>query len=190
MASTFQNRLVGTIILVAIAVIFLPELLDGEKQRTQDKFEAIPQRPPMKTLSQPEAFPHEEVSSAVTREVEIVDDVALDDETALEQPAPIEQQPAPAVVMPEIEPKQAEVNSGWVIQLGSFRHSKNVKDLLRKLEQAGYRAFSRPVQTGSGTLTKVFVGPDLQREKLEQAISHLEQVTGLKGQIAQFKVNS
>ncbi|RPH30426.1 cell division protein DedD [Buttiauxella warmboldiae] len=42
MASKFQNRLVGTIILVALGVIILPGLLDGQKKYYQDQFAAIP----------------------------------------------------------------------------------------------------------------------------------------------------
>lgn len=35
MASKFQNRLVGTIVLVALGVIILPWLLDGQKKHYQ-----------------------------------------------------------------------------------------------------------------------------------------------------------
>lgn len=42
MASKFQNRLVGTIILVAVGVIVLPVLLDGDKKYNEDQFAAIP----------------------------------------------------------------------------------------------------------------------------------------------------
>lgn len=42
MASQFQNRLVGTIILVALGVIVLPGLLDGKKKHYEDEFAAIP----------------------------------------------------------------------------------------------------------------------------------------------------
>lgn len=41
MASKFQNRLVGTIVLVALGVIVLPGLLDGQKKHYQDEFAAI-----------------------------------------------------------------------------------------------------------------------------------------------------
>jgi DedD protein len=41
-ASKFQNRLVGTIIIVALGVIVLPGLLDGQKKHYQDEFGAIP----------------------------------------------------------------------------------------------------------------------------------------------------
>ena len=42
MASKFQNRLTGTIVLVALGVIILPGLLDGQKKHYQDEFAAIP----------------------------------------------------------------------------------------------------------------------------------------------------
>ncbi len=45
MASKFQSRLVGTIILVAIGVIFLPDLFDGKKQHYQEQFASIPLQP-------------------------------------------------------------------------------------------------------------------------------------------------
>lgn len=199
MASAFQNRLVGTIIVVALAVIFLPELLDGEKRHSQDRFEAIPERPPMKVLSEPEDFPQEELESAVSRTVEIVSEPIVDDtdsqqnstsNSATQEDGVVEQTiPNTGNSLPAIEPKEEKVNAGWVVQLGTFRHQKNVKDLLQKLKQAGYRAFSTPVVTSSGTLTKVFVGPDLEQKKLEVAIPHLKEVTGLQGRLTQFTVD-
>jgi DedD protein len=46
LASKFQNRLVGTVILVALVVIFLPDLLDGHKQaQKEEAFAKIPLRP-------------------------------------------------------------------------------------------------------------------------------------------------
>ena len=79
-------------------------------------------------------------------------------------------------------------SAGWVVQLGSFRHQKNVQELFEVLEKAGYRAFSRPVKTNSGILTKVFVGPDLQKSNLENALSHLKEITNLQGRVTPFTV--
>lgn len=45
MASKFQNRLVGTVVLVALVVIVLPAILDGHKKHYQDDFAAIPLLP-------------------------------------------------------------------------------------------------------------------------------------------------
>ncbi|MCG3469974.1 cell division protein DedD [Xenorhabdus bovienii] len=42
MASKFQNRLVGTIVLVALGIIVLPVLFDGDKKHNESQFASIP----------------------------------------------------------------------------------------------------------------------------------------------------
>lgn len=210
MTSALQNRLVGTIILVAIAVIFLPDLLDGKKEKKPDLFVELPQKPVMKKVTEPQAFNTEEVRQAASRKIEIINEPALDDmsetddlaadpghnaevKIAGQEPpvAPNERTQSRSLeqeTVIEDNQKQLLESAGWVVQLGSFRHQKNVRELLSKLEKGGYRAFSRPVQTSSGELTKVFVGPDLQKEKLEKAISHLKELTKLQGRVTPFTV--
>lgn len=61
MASQFQNRLVGTIIVVASAVLFLPSLLDGQKEEYRDEFVAIPIQP-----EQPTPKPKQPLSTETT----------------------------------------------------------------------------------------------------------------------------
>ncbi len=57
MASKFQNRLVGTIVLVALGVIVLPGLLDGQKKHYQDEFAAIPLVPKAGDRYEPDMMP-------------------------------------------------------------------------------------------------------------------------------------
>ena len=57
MASKFQNRLVGTIVLVALGVIVLPGLLDGQKKHYQDEFAAIPLVPKPGDRDEPDMLP-------------------------------------------------------------------------------------------------------------------------------------
>ena len=210
MTSALQNRLVGTIILVAIVVIFLPDLLDGKKESKGELFLELPQKPEMKNLSVAQGFDTEEVVLAASREIEIINESALDDpaqspdlskdlvqetqvQTPVQAPA-VDANDSPANRSLEletvIEDKQQQLleSAGWVVQLGSFRHQKNVADLLSKLKKGGYRAFSRKVKTSSGELTKVFVGPDLQKEKLLKAVSHLKELTNLQGRVTPFTV--
>ena len=220
MSSALQNRLVGTAIVVAIVVIFLPDLLDGKQELKRNLFVELPQKPPMKTVQPPSAFDIDRVKEAATRKVEIISERAVDDnstsdllaENKLESRSvdvqvadiPIKSKSLPLVkstekAKPKVSSLQQQTvveqdverllaNAGWVVQLGSFRHQKNVKELLNRLEKAGYRAFSRPVKTNSGTLTKVFVGPDLQKSNLEDALSHLKELTKLQGRVTPFTV--
>ena len=206
MTSALKNRLVGTIIVVALAVIFLPDFLDGKKQTNREPFVSVPANPPKKPIVEPESFPSERVAKAAVPAVEIEEETALDDEpvssgaddNGTSDEATVAK--APAVKAFEEEDKlasqtvvdtksdAADDDAGWVIQLGSFRHEKNVKALLAKLEKAGYRAFSRKIQTSSGPLNKVFVGPDLDKKKLESALPHLKELTSLKCKVTTFKV--
>lgn len=220
MSSALQNRLVGTIIVVALAVIFLPDILDGEKQTNQDLFVELPTPPQMKPVRESESFPSEQVKQQVARQVEIVPDVATDDFDIGEQPQEqvaqldIEEQPTsspaqsqvasaaanevqdrPVEDIPASTPTSQRIPSdslleeaGWVVQLGVFRHQKNVRELLNTLKTAGYRAFSRPVKTSTGELTKVFVGPELDKANLETALPHLRELTKLQGRITPFTV--
>ena len=207
MTSALKNRLVGTIIIVALAVIFLPDFLDGKKQTNREPFASVPANPPIKPIVEPEPFPSERVARAAVPEVEVEEAEALDDvyesqekaelqasklqasddtQTPSTSPEPKDELASQTVI--EASSTLAEEDAGWVIQLGSFRHEKNVKSLLAKLERAGYRAFSRKIQTSSGLLNKVFVGPDLDKQKLESALPHLKELTKLKGKVTTFKV--
>ncbi len=199
MTSALKNRLVGTIIIVALAVIFLPDFLDGKKETNREPFVSVPANPPVKPIVEPEPFPSERVAKAAVAEVKIENEKALDDnetsasrtdaaQTKLEQQRVIDNDDLASQTVVNTKNNLADDDSGWVIQLGSFRHEKNVKALLAKLEKAGYRAFSRKIQTSSGPLNKVFVGPDLDKKKLESALPHLKELTSLKGKVTTFKV--
>ena len=45
MSSVLTNRLIGSAILIVAAIVFLPDLLDGQKQVRKDDFKAVPERP-------------------------------------------------------------------------------------------------------------------------------------------------
>lgn len=221
MSPALKNRLVGTIIVVAVAVIFLPDLLDGRKESKRDLFVDLPPTPDIKAVKAPTKFDTSKVKQAVTRKIEVISEQALDDdisETEVESNSSIDNaatevekkiseddplqvqtydnnnvkqasnENSLAIQTVVEESSQTPERAGWVVQLGSFRHQKNVKELLVKLEKGGYRAFSRPVKTSSGTLTKVFVGPDLDKTKLNNALSHLKQLTNLQGRVTPFTV--
>tara|TARA_B100001245_G_scaffold224074_1_gene197552 strand:+ start:702 stop:1307 length:606 start_codon:yes stop_codon:yes gene_type:complete len=200
-AAALKNRLVGTVILVAVAVIILPDMLDGKKSSNGDVFVNVPAAPAKKPIVNPEPFPEERVVASAQRPVEIVNEKPVDEPDSPAQSTPATDSDSTAQVnnspnddlarQTVVEaPEESEQNNSWVIQLGSFRHQKNVKQLLDKLENAGYRAFSRPIETSSGPLTKVFVGPNLNKRELDGALSHLQDLTGLRGKVTRFSVNS
>lgn len=85
MSSQFHNRLVGTVVLVALGVIFLPDILDGKKERQEEQFAEIPLRPT--AITQKNTDEMFEVLSAqeVDGEGAQPDEVSSNDDTALAQ---------------------------------------------------------------------------------------------------------
>jgi DedD protein len=194
MSSTLQNRLVGTIIVVALVVILVPEFLDGEKRINKQEFENVPPVAELVQVQSTERFDTSEVEQELNQPVELVNEIPVDDDSNTTDVNEVNEntiENAEEQIPSEDDLSDIDVkDSGWVVQLGSFKHEKNVKELLNTLNNAGYRAYSRPVMTSVGELTKVFVGPELDKNKLELALPHLTEITKLKGKITAFEVSA
>ncbi|PSJ47587.1 cell division protein DedD [Zobellella endophytica] len=203
MATQFQHRLVGTVILVALGVIFLPDVLDGKQQSVPDDAVSIPLRPELApaeppvtvsaeppvtvpaepepaTPARPEVWTLEQAKEAppVAPAAEPQPKPALQPQpkpVPVVKPAPV---PQPAPVIKPVAPQQG----GYIVQLGAFRNADNVNALVRKLRDAGYRAQTTPAVPRQGELNRVWVGPDA-KPRLEQQLAALERLTGLKGRV-------
>ena len=172
MASKFQSRLVGTIILVAIGVIVLPDVFDGKKLHYQEEFASIPIKPDAE--EEIETF---EVLEPVDFSAELPDEpvsVAIDDNDD------------PQIVINEVEPVNNYQKSAWIVQLGVFRNFDNAHQLVAKLREQGFQAHVYPKQPEPGDLARVVVGPDISRDQLESELPKLEKLTGLKGRMMKF----
>ncbi|MCJ8269366.1 MAG: SPOR domain-containing protein [Psychrosphaera sp.] len=79
-------------------------------------------------------------------------------------------------------------SSAWVIQLGSFGNKANAKALEKRLNAAGYVTFNRLIKTNAGTLTKVYVGPELDKNTLANALVKVNRVSGVSGIVTTFAI--
>lgn len=76
MATQFQQRLIGTVIIVAIGVIFLPDLLSGKKQLEPDEAVTIPLRPQLDAVEPAITAPPRPGTEAAGRAAEAAAQVA------------------------------------------------------------------------------------------------------------------
>ena len=205
MNSVFVNRLVGTVIVLVAAIVFIPNILDGEKVQLKEGFKTIPDRPEFKKFDLQAPPSEAEIEAALPVQSTAIEDIVAEDHLLAEESNPdsdeLIQQPLTAdeqanvsvsVVKPEKSfERPAESNLtdfAYVIQLGSFSDRGNVDNLLAKLKGAGFTAFTRPVETPSGTLTKVYVGPELEKEILEAQLIKLKALTKLNGKVTVFEI--
>lgn len=204
--------MVGTIIVAAAVIIFLPDILDGEKESYQAEFEAIPKAPAFEGAKEHKAFPKEKLDSipqeqisdeeaaddilAQANEPNVVADAEQQESKVVVQPA--KQETKIELIKPQTETEQANTSTSpiekdklaWVIHLGSFKHEKNVDELMRKLKANKYTAFTQPIKTKKGMLTKVIVGPNLNKADLEKKLPDLKKLTKVQGRLARFKVTN
>ncbi|WP_114765246.1 SPOR domain-containing protein [Vibrio rhodolitus] len=175
MASKFQNRLVGTIILVSIGVIVLPDILDGQKTHYKEEIASIPIKPELD--SDVETFevlaPEDDSAALPPSPVEVV----------VEDSAPQVEQDEVVVAVKEVPERNQYQESAWIIQLMALKNADNAANVVKDLQKRGYQAHTK-LENG---FTRVIIGPDVSKNKLERQISELEKITGSKGRLLKFK---
>ena len=187
MATKFQSRLVGTIILVAIGVIVLPDVLDGKKLHYKEEFASIPIKPELD--SNVEVFevldPVEDQIALPDSTVEQVVESGRTDNSNTQTASSSNNKEADkvAVVVKPVPEKNEYQDSAWIIQLMALKNADNAKNVVEDLQKRGYQAHTKQEKT----FTRVIIGPDVSKSKLERQIKELEKITGSKGQLLKFK---
>ena len=217
MASKFQNRLVGAVVLVAVGVIFLPALLDGDKKYNEDQFASIPLVPkpgdeqeiesiaPIEQTSVP-STPSEGASEGMLSEA--VTGVEQPTVTTPEPPAVVPVTPSvqpptptpepPAVVTPPVQPPAPPVQppvqetkppkgEAWVVQLGALKNATKVEEIIAKMHFSGYPVYTIPARPVAGQVTRIYIGPSASKSELQAILPHLKELTGLQGEVRAYK---
>ena len=73
-------------------------------------------------------------------------------------------------------------SGSWIIQVGVFSNAENAQALAAKLRSAGYAASAQR----SGQLTRVMVGPDVSKEKLQSMLSNINRVGGTSARVITY----
>jgi len=201
-----KQRLVGALVLVFLAVIFLPMLLDGggrlpvrdestlvmppkpipiNNTLELDKadwpspvLEVVPDEQPVEPEPEPPApDPVTDVVPADTPPAKPVDKPA-----AAAKPVP---PPAKPVATPAPAPTGLQADrpplSGWVVQVGSFSARDNALALRDRLRKKKYTAFLAPATEKGKTLYRVRVGPELDRRRANVLQERLRKEMKLNG---------
>ncbi|MEQ5272973.1 cell division protein DedD [Proteus terrae] len=217
MASKFQNRLVGAVVLVAVGVIFLPALLDGDKKYNEDQFASIPLVPKPGDEQEIESIaPIEQTSVPSTPSEGASEGMLSEAVTGVEQPTvttpeaptvvpvtPSAQQPSqqptstqepPAVVTPPVQPPAPPVQEtkppkgeAWVVQLGALKNAAKVEEIIAKMHFSGYPVYTIPARPVAGQVTRIYIGPSASKSELQAILPHLKELTGLQGEVRAYK---
>jgi DedD protein len=207
---SYKQRMVGALVLIAIAVIFLPMLFSrqDEARRVQVDAPAAPQAP---------AVPQVKVEPVPVPEQQPLpqEPIPTDEELAQSSQAPVNPQPpsmpiAPAPTKPvapasaskaapaqaptkpaiapapAAEPNRVDANGlsiTWAVQLASLSNRANADNLQKTLRAQGYNAY---IRTADG-VNRVFVGPLIERAEADRLRDQLDKQQKLKGIVVRFQ---
>ncbi|MDP3978080.1 MAG: SPOR domain-containing protein [Pseudomonas sp.] len=198
-----KQRIVGALVLLALAVIFLPMLLSR-----QDELQPV--RVDAPTMPQAPAMPQIEMQPVIVPEPVIVSDPQSSPEelqAIAEAPPPVEVAPAPAPEEPEPEPEpvvaapapdstptqapasRLDANSlpvSWSVQLASLSSRTGAQTLQKTLRSQGYNAYVRHVDG----MNRVFVGPVIERTEANRLRDQLKRQHKLSGFVVRFQPES
>jgi len=207
-----KQRLIGTIVLGCLALIFIPILLDGEGMQGPTPLSVtVPPAPQIPTIPLPE--PERPVILSDTDALNINNTTAIDPEPAPQSAAPDaaagpdvnaqtaespEQNLAPS---PDVVPQSESTTEprltaqglpeGWSVKLGTFGERSNAEALVARLILENYKAYSRPVQSGSRNMLAVYVGPVLtqaEAKNLQEQLITDQQLTDAV--VVQFTIDT
>ncbi|VVM58884.1 Cell division protein DedD [Pseudomonas fluorescens] len=209
----YKQRMVGALVLVALAVIFLPMLFSRQDEQRQVTVEApaSPQAPAMPQIQmetvavpEPQALPQEPVPT----DEEVAEDTA--------PAAPVAPAPAPAATAPIMITKPAAppavakpipapaqpitsasskpdttqsrvdangLSVSWSVQLASLSSRASAESLQKNLRSQGYNAYIRSADGKN----RVFVGPLIERAEADRLRDLLGRQQNLKGFVVRFQ---
>ena len=181
-----KQRIIGAIVLVSLAVIFIPMILSGGREQTMPLFGSpIPPKPAnianIKVLEFENTPKPPEPRSVIRTPV---DQHSKAKDEPVEAPIEVSGQPAekPETKLEVKQPsKEAKPLKAWAVQVGSFSKSSNALNLKDKLLKKGYRAFVERVITHNKTSYRVRVGPEVRRENAIKLQKQIEQKMNIKG---------
>ena len=185
-----RQRMVGALVLVALAVIFLPMLFsrEDELQRVVVDAPVMPQTPAMPSaeldpvsVPQVQDLPQEPVPGAgLDANAPVVEAPAV----AVTEPAATK--PAAAAEVAPVPVSRLDANGlavSWSVQLASLSSRASAESLQQTLRGKGYNAYIRNVDG----MNRVFVGPVIERAEADRLRDQLTRLQKLNGFVVRFQ---
>lgn len=205
--SRFKQRLVGAIVLVALGVIFIPIILNGQREQgfivngssiparpaeirkirqiefASDKSEAVADRPDsgqrdIRIPVDKRSAPLSAVEKSTLSSPHASTRHAKSRKLKTGKP----EQSASSVVAPKKQVSSASAIQAWAVQVGSFKQRSNAFILRDKLREQKYKAFVEGIRSRNATLIyRVRLGPYISRAGAEQVRDRLLMRQKIKG---------
>jgi DedD protein len=187
-----KQRMVGALVLLALAVIFLPMLLSRQDELRHVVVDApaMPAAPAMPQIElQPVTVPEPQILSeepvpAQPGEGRAVEPVAPEPALApVAKPEAVVAVPAKSAAATVSRLDANSLPVSWSVQLASLSSRSGAESLQKTLRSQGYNAYIRHVDG----MNRVFVGPLIERAEADRLRDQLKRQHKLNGFVVRFQ---
>ena len=209
MENSLKQRIVGAIVLIALAVIFLPSIL--KEKTNQAPFQSkIPPKPiaSIETKLSEEVIKKnnetqasldkldEKLKRKTKQTTESTNTSSIDNSkdfsqepTKTKAQETVKETIKTASNKKQINPTIGEQfkQAAWVIQIASFSSKENAVAFVDKLKKAGQKAYRRQVKNNkSQSIFRIFVGPYIKKNGAKKALVKVNKISSMSGIILPF----
>ncbi|MEE4361099.1 MAG: SPOR domain-containing protein [Pseudomonadales bacterium] len=184
-----RNRIVGTVILLSLAAIFVPMLFDGagiERRRVPELPEPTEDQGARDVIGIDPADAAWDFVEEAARQREAPPEAVLTGEpTHLPEASTADEAPSAGAGL-----DAAGVPLAWSLQLASFEDEANARALRAQLIEDGYEAYLTTSRVEGRPLHRVAVGPRIERASIERLRTELKDRYDLDGLVVRFTVGA
>ena len=198
MEQRLKERMIGAIVLVAIAILLIPALLDGPGQETVRKeleldtgarsrtvelaLDGQAPKPATREISaqQVKESPRKEkpvepppASTAVAKTPPPKTAATPKPEPPKTAATPKPEPPKPEKEVARAAPATPAAAGNWAAQVGSFAKESSASRITRELKAGGFDAYVSEIRQGGRTLYRVRVGPVVSRAEADALVARL-----------------
>ena len=175
MDQQLKERLIGIIVLVLFAVIFMPMFFTG----TNDSI-----------LKNKENVSISKESEFISKLKPMTDTVTDSNTENIELAPVVEESLAPVVEEIPFNQEMLKTNAvgqmNWVVQVGSFSSKDNAEKLNQKVKKAGFRSFVNPITQNSKIMHQVCLGPEYDETDAKNLLKEIKNKMKLDGIVKKY----
>lgn len=190
----FKQRIFGALIIVSLAVIFLPMMFDEPHEERTSRAIDIPAQPDspgtrIDAPREPEPVDEPEPPASVDAPDPAQPEARTEVDPAPQETAPEERpEPESDAIAQQTEPQAEEqvpdsaaLEGSYLVQLASFGSSDNARRFRDQARNAGFEAYVEEFSRDGDRYHRVFSGPFVDRDAAESAKSDLDDALGIEG---------
>lgn len=173
-----KQRILGVLVLAALAVIFLPSLFYREQAVEIVDFDAIPPKP---------TFEPVQVNKPIKPNLEELTQKTLAESQKINPKTESSQKAVPFTTeSPKIALNDAGVPEGWIIQVASLKLRENAESLVQALDKDHHKAYIKKANTEAGVFFRVYVGPLIDQSRTLAAKAQIDKAHQVDARILPF----